>query len=106
MSRERGNLCRACGLDFASVAAFDAHRVGVHAYTFREGLAMNPPGEGGRRCRDRAELIERGWALGHYDRWTHPAALRNRPCKGCYSPRDALEAVAPAPGKGVTRWAA
>jgi hypothetical protein len=26
------NLCRSCTTDFASVAAFDKHRVGVYAY--------------------------------------------------------------------------
>ena len=44
------NECGACGLDFASVRAFDEHRVGVHAYLFAEGLAMDPPREDGRRC--------------------------------------------------------
>lgn len=36
-------LCRSCGLDFASVEAFDSHRTGTHAYTYSEGS------DGGRR---------------------------------------------------------
>lgn len=50
------NLCTACDLDFSSVRAFDAHRVGVHAYTYAEGLRMRPPRENGRRCLTVAEL--------------------------------------------------
>ena len=44
------NLCRTCGHDFASVRAFDAHRIGRHAYTQAEGLALDPPRKDGRRC--------------------------------------------------------
>lgn len=51
------NLCTACKLDFGSVAAFDAHRVGKHAYTFKEGLYFNPPVEDGRRCLDIEEML-------------------------------------------------
>lgn len=44
------NVCGACRQDFGSVAAFDAHRVGVHAYTYSEGANMDPIREDGRRC--------------------------------------------------------
>jgi hypothetical protein len=50
------NLCRGCGEDFASVAAFDRHRVGVHTYTLTQGLLLDPPVEDGRRCMDVEEL--------------------------------------------------
>jgi hypothetical protein len=63
------NLCRACGLDFASVGAFDKHRVGKHAYTFREGLRLEPPREDGRRCLDEAEMREAGMELDRRGRW-------------------------------------
>ena len=52
------NLCGACGLDFGSVGAFDAHRVGVHAYTFAQGAAMDPPRYDGRRCLSEHELAD------------------------------------------------
>jgi len=54
------NFCRSCNLDFASVGAFDAHRTGVHDYTFAEGLRMNPSREDGRRCLDLDELPGHG----------------------------------------------
>jgi hypothetical protein len=63
------NLCRECGLDFTSVRDFDSHRVGVHAYTFREGLKFEPPVEDGRRCLAVDELHAKGWALDRYGRW-------------------------------------
>lgn len=40
------NLCRTCGHDFASIRAFDAHRIGRHAYTEAEGLELRPPRHG------------------------------------------------------------
>ena len=42
------NLCRSCGCDFARVSAFDRHRVGVHEYTYSEGLKLEPPARGRR----------------------------------------------------------
>lgn len=54
------NGCSSCGLDFASVGAFDAHRTGVHDYTFSEGMRMDPSREDGRRCLDLDELPEHG----------------------------------------------
>jgi hypothetical protein len=56
------NFARCCGRDFVSVRAFDTHRVGVHAYTFAEGMALEPPREDGRRCMADEELIEAGLA--------------------------------------------
>jgi hypothetical protein len=66
------NLCVTCGLDFGSVSAFDAHRVGKHAYTFIEGMRMDPPREDGRRCLSLDELQERGWAEDSRGRWRAP----------------------------------
>lgn len=63
------NLCRCCGRDFASVAAFDRHRTGVHAYTHREGLRMEPPRTNGRRCLDPDEVLDHGMALDQRGRW-------------------------------------
>lgn len=51
------NLCRSCGEDFGSVAAFDAHRVGSHSYLLREGLLRVPPVEDGRRCLSPREML-------------------------------------------------
>lgn len=50
------NTCGECGIDFGSVAAFDRHRVGVHAYSLRDGLKMDPPREDGRRCLSAREI--------------------------------------------------
>jgi hypothetical protein len=71
------NLCRSCGEDFGSAGLFDRHRIGKHAYTFGEGLRMDPPREDGRRCLDAGEMRELGWALNGRGRWIDPArALR------------------------------
>jgi hypothetical protein len=58
------NLCKkgngtGCGEEFGSVAAFDAHRVGTHEYTYSEGLQMKPPREDGRRCLSVREIENR-----------------------------------------------
>jgi hypothetical protein len=50
------NYCTSCGEHFAGVRAFEAHRVGVHAYLYREGLELVPPRYDGRRCLDIEEL--------------------------------------------------
>jgi hypothetical protein len=63
------NFCRGCGEDFASVAAFDRHRVGVHAYTFAQGLLVNPTVEDGRRCMDEEELYVVGMEIDSRGRW-------------------------------------
>jgi hypothetical protein len=57
------NLCRACSTDFASVAAFDRHRVGTYAY------AWSPEREDGRRCLIGDELLEAGLELDPKGRW-------------------------------------
>lgn len=51
------NECCSCGLDFGSVSAFDRHRIGVHEYTYREGLHMEPERLDGRRCLDESEIL-------------------------------------------------
>jgi len=60
------NYCRECNQDFGSVSAFDAHRVGKHAYTVKEA-------DDGRRCLDTAELTELGWRRDKNGRWRTPA---------------------------------
>jgi hypothetical protein len=67
------NLCRSCKEDFASVDLFDRHRVGVHAYTFLEGVRMDPPRDDGRRFLAVAEMTERGWVRNGRGGWTDPA---------------------------------
>ena len=63
------NGCRGCGRDFASVDAFDRHRVGSHLFTYSEGLAFDVPREDGRRCLDADEMLERGMELDANGRW-------------------------------------
>jgi hypothetical protein len=62
------NLCTTCKADFGSVLAFDTHRVGKHAYTYLEGVQMNPPREDGRRCLDSDEMLERRMELDKRER--------------------------------------
>ncbi len=66
------NLCRSCGQDFSSVRGFDLHRVGVHAYTYSEGAAMDPPREDGRRCLSVDEMRELGWEKNDRGLWFDP----------------------------------
>jgi hypothetical protein len=56
------NLCRPCGLDFASVAAFDRHRVGDHELD-------HPEHENGRRCLTVDEMPTKGMELDPRGRW-------------------------------------
>ncbi len=63
------NQCGSCGRDFASVAAFDSHRRGVHAYTYSEGVKMEPLREDGRRCLWPEEFAKVGLALDERGRW-------------------------------------
>lgn len=75
------NVCGACALDFASVRAFDAHRVGRHAYSCSEGLAMVPPREDGRRCLAVHELRDVGFDVEASGRWflvEHRAGVSER----------------------------
>ena len=64
------NLCRACNENFGSVLAFDKHRVGKHAYTFKEGLMMYPPKANGRRCLSTEEMVESGFVKNTRDTWS------------------------------------
>lgn len=64
------NLCGACGLDFASLGAFDAHRRGRHAYL---ADASRPDG---RSCLTLDELAEAGLELDPRDRWRLAADAR------------------------------
>jgi hypothetical protein len=72
------NLCTACGLDFTGVRDFDAHRVGVHAYTHAEGLRMTPSKEDGRRCLDSDKLEAAGWFRDRRGRLSHPSRRHTR----------------------------
>lgn len=68
------NTCTACEENFSSVETFDRHRVGVHAYTFLEGMRMDPPVEDGRRCLSPDEMVDdRGWAWNLEGVWYDPA---------------------------------
>ena len=64
------NLCRSCNQDFGSVGAFDAHRVGVNAYTYPEGLQMEPMREDGRRCLTLEELDKHGFMRNERGSWS------------------------------------
>jgi hypothetical protein len=69
------NLCRTCGEDFASVPAFDEHRVGVYDYDFADGMRMDPPRDDGRRCLGVDELEAAGWRKDRWGRWHLPHVL-------------------------------
>ncbi len=71
------NLCRSCDQDFSSVRLFDTHRVGVHAYTYSEGLKMPPLEDGslredGRRCLSVDEMTGLGWKKNDRGLWFDP----------------------------------
>jgi hypothetical protein len=44
------NVCGACGLDFASLESFDAHRFGKHSHDY------SPEHPDGRRCLTMTEI--------------------------------------------------
>jgi hypothetical protein len=86
------NLCRTCNTDFASLAAFDKHRTGVHEYLW------SPDREDGRRCLIGDELLEAGMELDPKGRWrtaltgekrAELAALRPRTSKTVRAGRNA-----------------
>ncbi len=56
------NLCRCCDRDFASVSAFDRHRIGDHELDY-------PERREGRRCRNDQEMIEAGMERDRSGRW-------------------------------------
>ena len=58
------NGCSGCRLDFASLAAFDRHRIGRQEYDFSAERLD------GRRCMDEGEMIEAGMELDRRGRWT------------------------------------
>jgi len=69
------NYCRSCGQDFSSIKMFDWHRVGVHSYTYSEGIKMTPMREDGRRCLSVDEMRAKGWTLNDRERWIDPALV-------------------------------
>jgi len=60
------NECSACGQDFGSLSAFDAHRVG------RFDHPWSPAHPDGRRCLSSIELHERGLRQDIRGRWRLP----------------------------------
>jgi hypothetical protein len=54
------NQCCACGEDFASLAAFDAH-------------ILSKPADAKFDCMQELELKREGWSLDPRGRWTSPA---------------------------------
>jgi len=68
------NQCGACGEDFSSLRNFDRHRVGVHEYTYSEGLKLEPIREDGRRCLDADEIQALGLVRDKNGRWSDPEA--------------------------------
>ena len=63
------NLCRACGENFGSVAAFDAHRVGKHAYDY------SPQRPDGRRCLSVKE-VRKKFKLNSREAWSTSTFLK------------------------------
>lgn len=62
--RKIANLCRSCDEDFGSLAAFDRHRSGTHAYLW----SSDRPD--GRRCLDVEEMKAAGLALNKLGGWS------------------------------------
>lgn len=60
------NRCRSCNEDFASLSAFDDHRVGKHAHLYSEA---SPDG---RRCLTPDELRSLGMRKDSHGRWRLP----------------------------------
>jgi hypothetical protein len=56
-------------LDFASLAAFDEHRVSQHEYLFSED---HPDG---LRCKSRFEMEAEGWQQDPRGRWSSPKLI-------------------------------
>ena len=57
-------LCSSCGKRFGGVVAFDAHRVGRHAYDY------SPQHPDGRRCLTEKEMRETKFKLNKRGAWT------------------------------------
>lgn len=60
------NECGACGLDFGSISAFDAHRVGKHEHL------LSADHVDGRRCLTAGEIGDAGWKQDTRGRWRLP----------------------------------
>jgi hypothetical protein len=60
------NICTTCGEDFGGIQAFDAHRVGSHAYS------DCPTEPDGRRSLSVTEMLARGLAKNSRGRWSLP----------------------------------
>ena len=91
------NYCTNCRHDFASVAAFDRHRVGRHLYSYSEGLRLDPAREDGRRCLHQTEMVEHGFIKDTRGRWIDAKSQRSRPRKGGYSAATAPEGLPATP---------
>ncbi len=76
------NFCPSCGQDFSSVEAFDRHRVGTFAYSYDQGVPLDPPRENGRRCLRLDEMRAAGWVVDQRERWVHPREYRRRVTRG------------------------
>jgi hypothetical protein len=116
------NECSACELDFASVAAFDAHRIGRYPqrgpaeYQDRRVRGLVPLDEGwqpkyGRRCLDTEELLALGFAKDKRGRWVHPREARRerrrvRVSEGAPTTQDAMPAGNGTPDSPRARTAA
>lgn len=66
------NGCRECGQNFTTVKAFDEHRTGFHAFTYSEGIKMEPQRDDGRRCMTFSEMTEFGWSQDNHGQWRYP----------------------------------
>ena len=62
------NVCPSCREDFGGIQAFDAHRIGKHAYCF----SLDRPD--GRRCLTTSELLARGFWRNSRGRWSLPSS--------------------------------
>jgi hypothetical protein len=63
-------LCSSCGKRFGGVVAFDAHRVGKHAYTY------SPEHPDGRRCLSANEMREHQFKLNKRGAWSTSTLTR------------------------------
>jgi hypothetical protein len=64
------NTCSACGEDFGGIVAFDAHRVGKHAYDYS---TQHPDG---RRCLTQKEMLEKSFKLNSRGAWSTSTLTR------------------------------
>ncbi len=72
------NICSACGEDFGSLSAFDAHRLGKYPQTgpseylerLRLGLTdADWTPDQGRRCLEPEEMLSKDWHQDRNGRW-------------------------------------